>query len=77
MAKGGANVNQDFNKALDEMMENIKNGKTLRRTLRPVKQVSLLVCFVGIYSTYLNYVGLPLSPTISSLPSMPISGSFN
>ncbi|XP_045190042.2 shootin-1-like isoform X2 [Mercenaria mercenaria] len=36
----GANVNTDFNKALDEMMENIKKGKSLRPTLKPVKRGS-------------------------------------
>jgi len=35
----GGNVSEDFNKALDEMMANIRSGKSLRPTLKPVKKV--------------------------------------
>lgn len=41
--KTGGNFNEDFNKALDEMMENIKRGKPLRPTLRPVRKVAIVV----------------------------------
>ncbi|XP_052229024.1 shootin-1-like isoform X2 [Dreissena polymorpha] len=36
--KTGGVVNEDFNKALEEMMENIKHGRSLRPTLKPVKE---------------------------------------
>lgn len=35
----GANMSEDFSKALDEMMENIKRGKTLRPALKPIRKV--------------------------------------
>ena len=42
MEKGGAAVNADYSKALEEMMKRIKEGKPLKRTLRPVdRTVSL------------------------------------
>ncbi|KAL4231620.1 hypothetical protein ACF0H5_009200 [Mactra antiquata] len=37
LQKSGASVNTDFNMALEEMMDNIKRGKSLRPALKPVK----------------------------------------
>ena len=36
---GGANVNSDYTKALEEMMEKIKRGKSLRPVLKPIPKV--------------------------------------
>ena len=48
---GGAATSLEYSKALDEMMDKIKRGASLRPVLKPVKKVS------GNYSYFLSGVG--------------------
>lgn len=54
----GANMNEDFSKALDEMMENIKRGKTLRPALKPIRKVriEILVFIIPDVGTFHRFL---------------------